>query len=308
MSTFGRMTRLRRIKRGPPVLPAMLEHRFFAPVLLLIASVLWSLGGVLIKLIDWHPLAIAGMRSAIAVPLILICTGWPQFTFSRAQIGGAIAYASTVILFVLATRTTTAANAIFLQYTAPIYVAALGPWWLGERTRAIDWLMIGVALGGIGLFFLDQLTLTGFWGNIWALGSGLSFACMALCLRQEKGGSPATALLLGNIVAAVIGLPFVLTSPPPSGVWLPLLVLGTVQLGLPYVLYSIAIQRVTALEASLIPLLEPVLNPLFVLWMLGERPGPWATVGAGVVLGAVLVRGVMIAVTRPTGTAAASHS
>lgn len=269
-----------------------MQRRFLPPVLLLLAALCWSLGGVLIKSIDWPPMAIAGGRSAIAIPIILLCVGRPRFTFSAAQIGGALGYAGTVILFVFATRMTTAANAIFLQYTAPIYVALIGRWYLGERASRIDWLVIAVALLGIALFFMDRLTTAGMWGNIIALGSGLCFASVALFLRKEKAGSPVASIVLGNILVALIGLPFMLQAPSlgEGGLWR-LVLLGTVQLGLPYVLYATAIKQVTALEATLIPLLEPVLNPLWVMLALGERPGPWAIVGGLLVLAAVLGRG-----------------
>ncbi|HMJ04806.1 MAG TPA: DMT family transporter [Chthoniobacterales bacterium] len=272
-----------------------MRHRFLPPILLLLSALCWSLGGVLIKSIDWPPMAIAGGRSAIAIPLMWLCIGRPRFTFSLAQVGGAIGYALTVVLFVFATRMTTAANAIFLQYTAPIYVALIGRWYLGERALRIDWLVIAVALGGIALFFLDRLTVAGFWGNIVALASGLAFASVAIFLRKEKAASPATSIILGNIIVAAAGAPFMLGAAAlgPGDGWR-LLLLGTVQLGLPYVLYAVAIKHVTALEATLIPLLEPVLNPLWVMLTLGERPGPWAIVGAALVLGAVLGRGALM--------------
>ncbi|MDQ3545377.1 MAG: DMT family transporter [Verrucomicrobiota bacterium] len=277
------------------IVEGSMQRRFLPPVLLLLAALCWSLGGVLIKSIDWPPMAVAGGRSAIAIPIILLCVGRPKFTFSAAQIGGAIGYAGTVILFVFATRMTTAANAIFLQYTAPIYVALLGRWYLGERASRIDWLVIAVALLGIALFFMDRLTTAGMWGNIIALGSGLAFASVALFLRKEKAGSPVASILLGNILVALAGLPFMLQAPSlgEGGLWR-LVLLGTVQLGLPYVFYAIAIKQVTALEATLIPLLEPVLNPLWVMLALGERPGPWAIVGGLLVLGAVLGRGLLM--------------
>ena len=272
-----------------------MPRRFLPPVQLLLAALCWSLGGVLIKSIDWPPMAIAGGRSAIAIPMILLCIGRPRFTFSRAQIGGALGYAGTVILFVFATRMTTAANAIFLQYTAPIYVALIGRWYLGERASRIDWVVIAVALLGIALFFLDRLTVAGLWGNIIALGSGLAFAAVALFLRKEKAGSPVASIVLGNVIVALAGLPFMLQAPSlgEGGLWR-LVLLGTVQLGFPYVLYATAIKQVTALEATLIPLLEPVLNPLWVMLALGERPGPWAIVGGLLVLCAVLGRGVIM--------------
>src|SRR6185436_14093687 len=177
-----------------------MSHRFLPPLLLLLAALCWSLGGVLIKSIDWPPMAIAGGRSAIAIPIMLLCVGRPKFTFSPAQIGGAIGYALTVVLFVFATRMTTAANAIFLQYTAPIYVAIIGRWYLNERPLPIDWWVIAVALGGIALFFLDRLTTSGFWGNILALASALAFALLVVFLRKERTGSPINSVILGNII------------------------------------------------------------------------------------------------------------
>ncbi|MEP6810512.1 MAG: DMT family transporter [Chthoniobacterales bacterium] len=281
----------------------MPRSRFLPPLLLLLAALCWSLGGVLIKSIDWPPMAVAGGRSAIAIPLLLLFTGRPQFTFSFAQIGGAIGYALTVVLFVFATRMTTAANAIFLQYTAPIYVALIGRWYLKERALRIDWLVIAVALGGIALFFMDRLTVAGFWGNIVALGSGLAFASVAIFLRKEKAGSPLTSILLGNILVALAGFPFMFGNSLGWGDGWRLLLLGTIQLGLPYVLYATAIKQVTALEATLIPLLEPILNPLWVMLALGERPGSWAILGASVVLVAVLARGVVMVVNRPRSNA-----
>lgn len=261
--------------------------------LLLFVAVLWSLGGVLIKLVDWNPVAIAGTRSAIALPVVLLCAGGLRRPFSRLQWGGAIAYAGTVMLFVAATRLTTAANAIFLQYTAPIYVALLAPWILHEPSRRSDWFAIAAALGGIVLFFLDRLTLEGMWGNILAILSGVAFAALAMIMRKERGGSPMQVVLLGNIVTAVIGLPFAVAGGSPDArTWMALLGLGVVQLGLSYVLYAVAIRRVTALEATLITLLEPVLNPVWVMLAVGERPGPWAAIGGGIVLVAVLLRGV----------------
>jgi drug/metabolite transporter (DMT)-like permease len=277
-----------------------MQRRFLPPVLLLSTALCWSLGGVLIKSIDLPPFAIAGGRSAIAIPMILLCSGRPRFTFSRAQIGGALGYAGTVVLFVFATRMTTAANAIFMQYTAPIYLALIWRWYLGERASRIDWLVIAVALAGIALFFVDRLTVSGLWGNIIALGSGLAFALVALFLRKEKAGSPIASIVLGNVIVALAGAPFIFQAPSlgEDGLWR-LGLLGTVQLGLPYVLYATAIKQVSALEATLIPLLEPVLNPLWVMLALGERPGPWAIVGGMLVLSAVLGRGVMMVRTRP---------
>jgi drug/metabolite transporter (DMT)-like permease len=275
-------------------LPSRSGHPAVGPLLLMAAALLWSSSGVLVKSMAWHPMAIAGARSAIAIPVILLFTGKPRLTFSPAQLGGAVAYAGTMVFFISATRMTSAANAIFLQYTAPIYVAVIGHWWLREPTLRSDWITIPVAVAGIALFFIDRLTVSGLWGNILALLSGLCFAGTALCLRREKAASPATAILLGNILAAIICLPFMLRRPFPTGELPGLLFLGLVQLGLGYGLYSVAIKRVTALEATLIPLLEPVLNPIWVMLALGETPGPWARLGGAIVLLSVLYRGTLM--------------
>lgn len=269
-----------------------MSHRS-AVLLLIAASILWSFGGVLIKSVDWPSLAKAGARSAVGSIVMWLWLGKPRFTFSPAQIGVALSYAGTLVTFIAATDRTTAANAIFLQYTAPIYVALLGFWMLGERTRPIDWLCIVIALAGIALFFGDQLTATGVLGNIFGMASGACFAATAMFLRKERDNSPASGLLLGNLLAAVIGLPFGLGRMPGSAEWIILVVMGAVQLALPYILYSIAIRRVTALEAILIPMLEPILNPIWVAIRKGEVPGPWSLAGGTLVLGAVVVRGIM---------------
>jgi len=124
----------------------------FSKLLLVITAVLWSLGGLLIKLVDWNPLAIAGVRSAISASILLIYLKKPKFIWSRAQIGAALAYMVTVIFFVLATKMTTAANAILLQFTAPVYVALFSGWFLGERIKIIDWVAVFTVLGGITCF------------------------------------------------------------------------------------------------------------------------------------------------------------
>jgi drug/metabolite transporter (DMT)-like permease len=274
------------------------HHPAAGPILLVVTAILWSLSGVLVKSTEWNPLAISGVRSAFAIPVMLLFTGRPQVTFSGGQIGAAIAYSGTMIFFVLATRMTSAANAIFLQYTAPIYVAAVSHWWLKERGLRSDWLTIPVALGGITLFFLDRLSVSGFWGNIFGLLSGIAFAATAIFLRTERAASPATALLMGNILTVLITAPVIVSAPFPWPELPKLLFLGTVQLGLSYGLYSVAIKRVTALEATLLPLLEPVLNPVWVALAVGEIPGPWALIGGSIVLLAVLFRGAVMVLSR----------
>lgn len=269
--------------------PAALHRR--AVLMLVATAALWSLGGVLIKWVNWHPVAIAGTRSLIGAALIGIAFRHElRFTWSFEQIGGALAYAGTVVLFVIANKLTTAANAILLQYTAPIYVVLFSPWFLGERVSRRDWLILFTMMGGMVLFFLDELTLDGYLGNGIALSSGLCFAWLTLFLRRQKDGSALPSLLLGNLLAGVIGLPFMLQSLPDLSSWIGLLLLGVVQLGLPYILYALALRHVLAVEGILIPMIEPVLNPLWVFLMMGEQPSPWAIVGGAIILGAAIFR------------------
>jgi drug/metabolite transporter (DMT)-like permease len=272
--------------RNEPDAPA----RGRAMLLLVLTAVFWSFGGILIKFIQWHPMAISGMRSAIGALTILAVFRGLRFTGSRAQIGGAIAYAGTVTLFVLATKLTTAANAILLQYTAPVHVALFGPWLLGEPSRRRDVAAIAVILGGMALFFMDRLSTAGLWGNVAALGSGACFGWLTLFLRLQKGGSGIESIFLGNLLAAVLGLPFMFGSMPDARSWGGLVLLGTVQMGIPYVLFSMAVRHVPAVTAILVPMIEPVLNPVWVLLLLGETPSPMAVAGGAVILGTVAAR------------------
>ncbi len=269
------------------------EVRSKAILFLFLSAILWSSGGLFIKMISWNPVAIAGLRSFIAMMVILAYVRRPRFTWAFPQIGGAVAYATTVTLFVVATKLTTAANAILLQYTAPVYVAFLGAWFLGERTRYFDWLTISVVIGGMVLFFFDRLFPGRLLGNLIAIVSGVSFAFFVLFMRMQKNESPAESVLLGNLLAGLVSLPFVFGSMPSGPTWLGVLFLGVVQLGLSYVLYSKAIRHVTALEAILIPSIEPILNPIWVFLVLGERPGKWALVGGSIVLVSVTFRSLI---------------
>ncbi len=269
---------------------ASVNERPKAILFLVITAALWSLGGLLIKSINSHPMAIAGVRSGISAILIVIATGRPKFNWSFAQIGAALAYSALVLLFVAANKNTTAANAILIQYTAPVYVALLSAWLLKERVKLLDWVTIFIALGGMVLFFVDNISTKGVLGNLLAAASGVCFGVFTVLMRMQKEGSPLESVLMGNILTAVIGIPFLFQSMPDSKGWLYLVVLGVVQLGLPYILYAKAIKHVTALEASLIPVIEPILNPVWVFLMLGETPGKWALIGGAIVLISVTAR------------------
>jgi drug/metabolite transporter (DMT)-like permease len=266
------------------------RERYKAIALLIIAAILWSSGGLLIKSVSWNPIAIAGARSAVAALLLIAFIRRPRFTWSLTQIGGAVAYTVTVLLFVAANKLTTAANAILLQYSSPAYVALLGARFLGERATGKDWVTIAVVIGGMALFFLDDLAAGGLWGNACAILSGATFATLVILLRKQKDSSPLESVLLGNVLTSLVSVPFVLDSrPDPSG-WATLGFLGVFQLGLPYILYSRAIRHVSALDAILIPAIEPMLSPLWVFLVIGEAPGTWALLGGIIILASVTIR------------------
>ncbi|HHW02340.1 MAG TPA: EamA family transporter [Thermoanaerobacterales bacterium] len=264
--------------------------RMRAIIYLICAALLWSTGGFFIKWVEWNPMAIAGARSAVGAVLIGIVLRKKDLSWSREQILCALAYAATVILFVVANKLTTAANTILLQYTAPIYVALFSFAFLKERVTALDWITTVVVFGGMVLFFMDDFDTRGLLGNILAILSGMTYAAMAMLMRRQKDGSPLSSVFLGNIITALIGFPFMFRSMPSAAGFLGITLLGTVQLGLPYILYSTAIKSVSALEAVLIPVIEPITNPIWVFLMLGEVPGKGAIAGGIIVLGAVTAR------------------
>lgn len=270
-----------------------MDSRLKGICLLVITAVLWSSGGVLIKWIDWHPLAIAGVRSGISAIVIRIIFRQYPIKWTIPQCIGAVAYSVTMLSFVAATKLTTAANAIVLQYTAPIYVAILGAVFLREKPGKSDWLTIGCVIAGMVLFFQDKMSAGGLMGNILAVGSGVTMAVSIVALRWQKDGSAFGSVLLGNVLTFLCGLPFAFDTIPGFTGWSILLYLGCFQLGLSWAIYTFAIKHVEALEASLITIIEPILNPVWVFLLLGEIPGPWALVGGCVILTAITARYVL---------------
>jgi drug/metabolite transporter (DMT)-like permease len=274
-------------------------------VLLIATALLWSMGGVLLKSVEWHPLALAGARSSIAAVVIglyiLLTQGSIRFKWSFNLIAGALCYASTVTLYVAANNLTTNANAVVLQYTAPVYVALFGVWFLKEKLSVMDILIIVLVMSGVGLFFADKLTPEGMNGIMLALASGVTMGWMTLFVRKQKDGSSLESLLLGNILSAIIGIPFIMLYglPPTNMQLLFVLILGAVQIGIPYILYARALRNATALDAVVITMLEPILSPLWVMLALGEKPDTYAMIGSAIVLCSVALRGVIISRRKP---------
>jgi drug/metabolite transporter (DMT)-like permease len=277
-----------------------------AIALLALCGLFWSTGGLLIKLVDWHPLAIWSARSAIAAAALWLVRRPSLRRITRGEWAAAAALAATTGLFILSNKLTTAANAILIQYSAPVWIALLGVWFLGERATRLDWLTIGLVLSGIALFFFEQLTFDHVAGNLVAFAAGITFAFSAMTLRRvaishHAGRGPAAApldplrpLFLGNLIGAVLGAPMMLLDAPPDATgWAALLALGLVQQAAAYLCYAVAIRHATALDAMLVPVIEPILSPLWVALAFGERPGPWALLGGTLVVGSVVLRAIL---------------
>lgn len=260
---------------------------------ILAAAVLWSTAGAAIKSCGLDGWQIASGRSLVAGLFLLALVPEARRRPTLRVLLVSVAYAFTVVLFVVATKLTTAANAIFIQDTAPLWVLLLSPWLLSERPTRGELLAIPVYGLGLGLFFLDDLSAGQLQGNLVALASGVAFALSIIGLRLVRHDGP-PALVYGNLVAAVAALPLALAGPAPTGLDVALVgYLGVFQLGLSYLLFSRGLLGTPAVEASLLVLLEPVLNPIWTFFAAGERPGPWAVVGGAIVLGATAWRAVV---------------
>ncbi len=263
-----------------------MRHR----LLLLAAAALWSSAGAVIKLSALDAWQLAGGRALVAALFLAIAVPAARRRPSRRLLAVGVAYAFTTVLFVLANKLTTSANAIFLQDTAPLWVLLLSPWVLGERPTRGELLSVPIFGAGLALFFFDQLSPGQLAGNLVALVAGVAFAASILGLRRLGPEGPA-ALVWGNLIAAAATLPLWPLGPAAGVADLGAVAfLGVFQLGLAYLCFSLGLRGTPAVEASLLVLLEPVLNPVWTFIFAGERPGPWALAGGAVILLATIWR------------------
>lgn len=264
------------------------------------AAMLWSTGGLFIKWVSLGALGVTMWRSLFAgVTMMAITrTGLPGLRCGWVTWALALSYAVNLILFVSATKLTTAANAIFLQYTAPLYVLLFARFVVAERPTRFDVGCAAVAFAGMALFFVGRFDASNLAGNALGASSGVAFAIFLTLLRRPEctATTRPQAVTLGNALLVVTLVPAMLFS-GQGGDLAPgvkdlsgLLVLGVVQIGLAYALFGYGIVRVEALEASLLAMLEPVFNPVWVFVFLGESPGLWAVVGGTVIVIAVATR------------------
>ena len=256
---------------------------------LVITAILWSTSGLFVKILDWQPVSILAGRSLFAAVVFLIYLKRIPTRFGLWQLLAAGMFILTQFLFITSTKLTTAANSIFLQYTAPIYVVLLAYWFLGEKPSRTDWLAMLVIFVGLTLFFGDKLSPEGFYGNLLAILSGVTSAIMMVAFRAQKDGNPAESNLIAFLVTAGFGFPFILQETWTVNSWLILAFLGIFQIGFAFIFFTKGIKHIPALEANLIGTLEPVLNPIWVFLFYGERMGKFALIGGLVVLGGVVL-------------------
>jgi drug/metabolite transporter (DMT)-like permease len=257
------------------------------------AALLWSTGGLAIKLVPLPALGVAFWRSFVSAIFLVVVFRPARARWRHASASTSLIYALMILSFVSATKMTTAANAIFLQYTGPLYVLALAPFLLKERFRRVDAVAVAVALAGMSLFFVGRLDPGALRGNLVAVVAGFFFGLVILFLRRDAAGDAIPSVIAGNFLAAALAFPFAFGHLALDGRGILLvLFLGIVQMGISYVLFVRGLAVVPAAEASLLGMLEPMFNPLWAFLGLGERPSAWALLGGAIVLCAVAGRTV----------------
>ena len=269
-----------------------LTERRKAILFLILAAALWSTAGVFVKALDWEPVSILAGRGLFTSIVFLLYLRRLPTRWSRWMVLAAGASMATQFLFITSTKLTTAANSIFLQYTAPIYVVLLAYWLLREKPSRADWVAMGIIFLGLLLFFGDQLSTEGFSGNILAVISGVTAAVMMVAFRAQKDSSPEDSVLLASLVIAIFGFPSILKESWTVTDWLSIAYLGVIQIGRAFILFTRGIKHIPALEANLIGTLEPILSPVWVFLFLGERMGAFALLGGLVVLVGVIINAI----------------
>ena len=257
--------------------------------LLFLTALLWSTGGVFIKMIQLDPVSIAGLRSLFATIVFLPFIGNPlRIRLNKLKFLCALGYAGNVIFLVIATKYTTSANAVLLQYTAPVYVILLSPKLLGEKARKRDIYTVLGILAGMLIFAFDGLSNKNLMGNILGMLAGMSFAAVLLLTKKIHMASPPISpfepLFLGNLLTALLCSPFYLKGYTAPAELRLLAAVGILQLGTPYLSYAYASKYVSAVQTSLITTLEPILNPIWVFLATGELPSLFTLTGGLIVI------------------------
>lgn len=264
-------------------------------LLIFISAILWSTGGIFIKLLTLNPFQISFFRSIFAALTIVAILRKKALIFNLGTFINGLFYAAILILFVIATKTTTAANAIFLQYTAPIYVFIFEPILLHTKFERINLITIIICIIGMLLFFIGELSPGHLIGNIFALLSGISFAAFLLGMRLNKPEYQYPTIFVGNIFVVLFTSFSIFSLQKFSTIdFLMVSYLGIFQIGLPYIIFSLALKKVYAIEASLLSMIEPVLNPVWVYLGYGESPSMFAIIGGIIIIIVTSLRALVL--------------
>jgi drug/metabolite transporter (DMT)-like permease len=264
------------------------------PLLFVVAAaLLWSTGGLFIKLCSLPSMELSFGRSLLAAVTVAVLTRREGFGLNRLTVITSVLYAALLLLFVVATKRTTAANAIFLQYTAPIYMLIFEPLLYKEKFRRVDLIVVAVCLTGMSLFFVGKLKPDDITGNMAALASGICMAFYFLLLRHSRSRevNRASSVIYGNLLLVLFTAPAGLAVASHISVQDAAIVayLGVIQIGMAYALFTLGMARgVRSLDAGIVAYIEPVLNPLWVFLLIGERPSGWALAGGAIIISAVV--------------------
>ncbi len=270
----------------------MESDRRFGIIMTILAATLWSTGGLFIKLLPLDAFSILFYRSFYAAVIFIIIFRKSLFRFNKLSLVSILFYAPLLIAFVTSTKLTTAANAIFLQYTAPAVVLLLEPYFIRTKLTKINIFTVVVCFAGMCLFFVEQFSQPDNWLGIWiAFFNGLILAGFLIIQKINKPEFLPGAVFLGNIVVCLITLPWFIENPFPTFQENNyLMILGFGQLGLGFALFLFGQKYLPAIESSLISMLEPLLNPVWVFIGYGENPGYWAMIGGLVIIAALIFR------------------
>lgn len=260
-----------------------------------LAALLWSSGGLFIKLVPYTPMQISFFRCSIAAFTFAVIFRGSLLQFNKLSILNSFFYAATLIFYVIAMKTTTAANAIFLQSTAPIYVLIFEPILNKTNWEKANIITIAVCFGGMILFFIGGLEPGQFEGNIFALMSGIVFAALFLGLKKNEKKYQQNSIFIGNIIVAIICIPFLSTLQEIvfTDLW-KVIYLGVFQIAIAYAFFSTGLKRVFAVEASIISMVEPILNPVWVFFGYGEVPSVTAIIGGIIIITAITIRTIQM--------------
>jgi drug/metabolite transporter (DMT)-like permease len=260
-------------------------------LLIVAAAFLWSLAGVFIKFLDLPPLTIVFYRSLFAASIFIPFLRGNDWRFDRPILISVVSYTAAISAFVSANKLTTAANAIVLQYTAPFFVFLFSGLVLREKISRLNGFTLAASMFGVAVIFLGSAGEPDMAGVLLALLSGALFAAYMINLRRTQAVSPVYLTWINNVVCALLLLLVVKSQLGLTSTQLGIVaVMGAVQLGLPYFLFSQGLRTVPLQEASLIVLIEPVLNPLWVALTVGEVPSFATLAGGGLIVAALAVR------------------